>query len=103
MLGLYKHTRCSGYDDEPGSEYDELLAIDDSAENLVNRWNAHQDAARQKLRDKGCHISYIRGVPPNFAEGLTILNYSGNTGGGWRHVDHTISIKLVKQFDKTTK
>lgn len=101
LLGLYKHTHCSGYADDPGdSSYDELLAIDDDADALIARWNNWQDNKRQKIKDAKKHESYLREVPPNFKPGCKSLSYSGNTGGGWAAVEHTITIKKIPQFDK---
>lgn len=101
VVGLYKRTLCFGYDDDDddSEDYTVLLGVDRDSESLINRWNTWQDAARQKIKDAKKHVSYLQKVPPNFQAGCLSLEYSGNTGGGWRTVKHIITIKPIPQFD----
>ena len=103
MIGLYKETTMSGYDDGEDADNLVLLAIGLHKEVLIERWNQHNDKERLRLKKKRSGESYIRNVPPNFEEGEEELVFNGSNGGGYARVEHRIYLEPFVQFDQKIK
>lgn len=93
IFGLYKTTYTGVSDD-----YTHLLATSTNPEELVTRWNRMQEAECIEYGYE--HNSYFKRISPPMPN-LNDLTYNGNTGGGYGYVKHTISIRLVPQWDET--
>jgi len=96
MYGLYKNTVASSY--EGGcSSYESLLAVATNEQELVERWNKQCQASFEKT--KHLHVSYANNLP-KFRKGEKSIRYAGNTGGGYSCVRVSVTIKLIKQWDR---
>ena len=97
LLGLYKKTFSLHYDGGEYSMYQQLLAIDSSAENLRDRWNRKQ---KQQCIEYGYDDpSYFKHINPVFKDGLE-LKYQGSTGGGFAGIEYEISIEEFQHWDR---
>jgi len=100
MIGLYKETTMSRYDDEGDDNNLVLLAVGGCKQELIYRWNQHNNKERLRLRNKEAGESYIRNVPPNFKDKEEELEFLVSNGGGYARVHHHIYMKTFVQFDQ---
>lgn len=98
MYGLYKKRRLTSYEGETDT-YETLLGYAKTPSELVNRWNAIQDAERNDIINKNKHKSYLDQVYPNIPDGATKITFEVRSGGGYASVIYEIFIKIIPQWD----
>lgn len=89
----------SHYSDEGGGggSHKTILAVDDSEQKLIDRWNAHCKKKADEVKDK--HVSYSRYLPKPFEAGKKRVSYNGSTGGGYASSTYYVTVKPFKAFD----
>lgn len=101
VYGLYKSRSASHYDDYGTDGSSQLMAISDSEQDLVDRWNVYVQGQRDQYdRDypnHQCHwkLSALYGV--EIERGKLGASWCGSTGGGYASVSYSVKIKPVEQ------
>jgi len=103
IYGLYKSRSASHYDDYGTDSSLQLLAVSDSEQDLVDRWNVYVQGQRDDYDSRYPKREYPPlGQYPYYMEsfiecGKLTAGWVGSTGGGYSSVSYGVKIKPVEQ------